>query len=306
MEAFASYAESADCVSPKRSREIARLLQKTRLFAKYQRSFEAASGLPLSIRPLESFQMPACGSPRENPFCALLARSRKGCVACLQTQSELEAKAKRRAVSLRCQAGLHDSVAPIVIGEKRVAYLQTGQVRIVSADADVSQIGDFVNKLGDIDTSKARWAYLQSRQLTSEAYEGFLSMLEVFAETLGAAANTLLLEQDRPRESALVSRTVEHVERHYQRRIPLGEVSKVAGASERHFCKVFKKETGLSFVAYLTRFRVQRAQKELRETARQISEIAFDSGFESIAQFNRAFKSVSGESPSAYRKRATS
>jgi len=88
---------------------------------------------------------------------------------------------------------------------------------------------------------------------------------------------------------------------YFDQPLTLGEIAKWAGVSEGHFSKLFKKATGLTFVKYLTRMRVKQAQKDLRETRRSISEIAFASGFNSIAQFNRSFRKVTGQSPSKYR-----
>lgn len=299
-------APAVEQASPEESRELVRRIGAMRLFAKYERSFTAASGLPLTLRPLGAFRMPATGHRRENAFCALMADSRKGCVSCLMTQGEIEKNAVHRACTLRCFAGLHDTLVPIKIGNRVVAYLQTGQVALRpfgAVDFDRAH-SELILRSIDVDAHSARTAYLQSRAMERDEYQGFVRMLEIFAETLGAAANALQLERAEAPANPAIAEALKFVRQHLDRRITLGEIAKRTGASERHFSKLFKEATGLTFVDYLTRERVERAKRALRETRNRVSEIAFASGFESIAQFNRSFKKVAGESPSSYRQQA--
>jgi AraC-like DNA-binding protein len=88
--------------------------------------------------------------------------------------------------------------------------------------------------------------------------------------------------------------------------ISLAEVSKAAGASVFHFCKVFHKATGLTFTDYVSRVRVEDARARLLNPNLRVSEIAYDVGFQSLTQFNRTFKRVFGQSPSEFRARLSS
>ncbi|MBK1879795.1 helix-turn-helix domain-containing protein [Pelagicoccus mobilis] len=296
-------ASTVEYATPEESRELAKRIGATRLFAKYERSFTAASGLPLTIRPLGTFRMPATGHKKENPFCALLSTSRKGCLACLLAQGELEKAATRNATSIRCFAGLQDSLVPIKMGRRIVAYLQTGQVAIDKLDlSDFDRThSELILKGIELDARTTRKAYLKSVTLGRDAYQGFLKMLEIFAESLGAAANALRINKAEKAGNPAAQKAIRHIRQNLDRQITLPQISQIAGASIRHFSKIFKEETGLTFVDYLTRERVERAKKRIRETNARISDIAFASGFESIAQFNRAFRRICGESPSSYR-----
>jgi AraC-like DNA-binding protein len=64
----------------------------------------------------------------------------------------------------------------------------------------------------------------------------------------------------------------------------------VSGASVFHFCKVFKKSTGLGFTDYVAHTRLEDAKTQLLNPDRRISELAYDVGFQSLTQFNRSFK----------------
>jgi AraC-like DNA-binding protein len=79
-------------------------------------------------------------------------------------------------------------------------------------------------------------------------------------------------------------------------------VAKASGASVFHFCKVFKKSTGLRFTDYVARVRLEDAKAELLNPNRRISEVAYDVGFQSLTQFNRTFKRIFGRSPTEFRQ----
>jgi len=67
------------------------------------------------------------------------------------------------------------------------------------------------------------------------------------------------------------------------------------------FMHLFKEVTGHSFVAYLNRFRVARAQQLLAATDRSIADISLDTGFCNQSYFGVIFRRVTGMSPLAYR-----
>jgi AraC-like DNA-binding protein len=64
----------------------------------------------------------------------------------------------------------------------------------------------------------------------------------------------------------------------------------------------FKSEFGAPIHAYMREYRVQAASALLRETDEPVAEIAAKVGYDSHAQFSSVFKSVTGASPSEYRK----
>jgi hypothetical protein len=57
--------------------------------ADYKRTFSAATGLPLALRPVEFFGLPFHGKTNENAFCAFLASGESSCCLCLETQARV-------------------------------------------------------------------------------------------------------------------------------------------------------------------------------------------------------------------------
>ena len=94
----------------------------------------------------------------------------------------------------------------------------------------------------------------------------------------------------------------EFIDAHQCEDIALGDVARAVHASTFHFCKMFKKATGMTFTHYLSLVRVAKAKKMLANPQLRISEIAYEVGFNSLTHFNRMFRKMAGESPTAYRE----
>src|SRR6188768_106059 len=85
---------------------------------------------------------------------------------------------------------------------------------------------------------------------------------------------------------------------------PVDRLARVSHVSEAHFARSFKDAFGVPPHRYLLTRRIERATALLRDTERSITEIAFDTGWQSLGTFGRTFRDVTGESPSAVRARA--
>jgi AraC-like DNA-binding protein len=92
------------------------------------------------------------------------------------------------------------------------------------------------------------------------------------------------------------------IEERSSEELPLTRVAKSVNISANYLSEKFKQTTGINFVDYLTRVRVEKACSLLRDSNERVSEIAFAVGFQSLSQFNRAFKKLTGKSPTSYRR----
>ena len=92
------------------------------------------------------------------------------------------------------------------------------------------------------------------------------------------------------------------IEEHATEHLSLGKVAAVAEINATHLSEKFKQITGIKFVDYVARTRFERARKFLEDPDLRVSEIAFACGFQSLSQFNRVFKRLSGKSPTSYRE----
>ncbi|HEX2944352.1 MAG TPA: AraC family transcriptional regulator [Clostridia bacterium] len=99
-----------------------------------------------------------------------------------------------------------------------------------------------------------------------------------------------------------IDRAFEYIEKNYPSEITLKDVSNFVGFSEYYFSRLFKDATGQNFLNYLNGYRARQAEKLLKHSDKPVLDIALESGFNSLATFNRTFRRIRGCSPTFYRK----
>jgi AraC-like DNA-binding protein len=88
---------------------------------------------------------------------------------------------------------------------------------------------------------------------------------------------------------------------HELKNISLDVLAGKANISKYHFCRAFKKTTGMTPMKYVNHLRVQRAKELLRRDDWNISNIAIESGFQYLSNFNRQFRKLTGFTPTSYK-----
>lgn len=91
-----------------------------------------------------------------------------------------------------------------------------------------------------------------------------------------------------------------YINEHYNQDLTLESVADVAGFSKFHFSRLFKKFSNITFYDYLCRKRIMEAEKLLLNPNLSVTEVAMQTGFNSISTFNRVFKSIKKCSPTEY------
>ncbi len=101
---------------------------------------------------------------------------------------------------------------------------------------------------------------------------------------------------------SLLDRLFLFVDKHYDGECTLAAASEALAYDYTYLSKLFKSKTGMPYGEYVSRFRVGRATYELVGSDKNISEIAYMVGFDSIRTFNFEFKRILGTTPREYRK----
>jgi len=127
----------------------------------------------------------------------------------------------------------------------------------------------------------------------------FISLLIRNVETCKYSVEELATNRSR---LSKLEKVFVYVDKNYNKSITLEKISKIADYSIYHFTRFFKNATGMTFITYLNNYRIYKASVMLIETDETITEIAYNSGFESIKTFNRVFKEIKRTSPTGYRK----
>jgi AraC-like DNA-binding protein/ligand-binding sensor protein len=287
----------------KPSQHILQALSVSQMYRDYERAFTKGTGLPLRLHEPEMMQVVRFAKEQQNPFCALMAKTNQSCAQCYALQCKLEQEAKLEPKTLKCFAGLCETAVPVRVGDKLIAFLQTGQILLQQPDKlHFKRIAAELIKWGaEVDLKKVEEAYFNTRVLTPEQYEALIRLLTIFAEHLASCANLLTLE-GASAEPTAITRARGYIRDHFGDELSLAAVARIVNMSASYFSEKFKEATGLNFVEYVSRTRIEKARNLLQNPNLRISEIAFDVGFQSLSQFNRAFKAVTGQAPSEYRQ----
>src|SRR5450755_2243687 len=83
------------------------------VYREYVDAFTEMTGLPLALRPVESWQLPLHGKRRESPFCDLMSEKSGSCASCLQMQEKLVQAAVSKPRTMVCLAGLCETAVPV-------------------------------------------------------------------------------------------------------------------------------------------------------------------------------------------------
>lgn len=97
-----------------------------------------------------------------------------------------------------------------------------------------------------------------------------------------------------------------YIDHHYNELVTLEDVAAHANLSAYYFSKLFKEQTGTTFIEYLTGVRIVKAKELLKTTRMSLKEICFKVGYHDPNYFSRVFKKITGRSPSDYRLSVTS
>jgi AraC-like DNA-binding protein/ligand-binding sensor protein len=288
--------------SPGSDRALMEALVNSKVFQDYERAFTEATGLPIALRAVESWQLPHHGKRNESPFCALVLEKSRACASCLQVQEKLAEAAAQEAQTVACPAGLCDTAVPVRLGDRLIGFLQTGQVfRKKPTEAQFERAAQVVENWGvGVDREALRRAFFTTRTVPAKQHEAVVKLLTIFAQHLSMLSNQVVVQQENA-EPPVITRAKDFIQEHQTENLRLGHVAKAVNTSTFYFCKMFKKVTGINFTDYLSRVRIEKSKNLLLNPNLRVSEIAFEVGFQSLTHFNRVFKKILGQSPTQYR-----
>lgn len=107
---------------------------------------------------------------------------------------------------------------------------------------------------------------------------------------------------EKQEETSRVNQVIRYVHTHYMDDINLDMLAQMFYVSPYYLCREFKQHTNSTIIHYVNVTRVMNAQRKFMETDKNITEISKETGFSNLTHFNRVFKSVTGMTPSGFRK----
>ena len=132
----------------------------------------------------------------------------------------------------------------------------------------------------------------------------FTALLEILEELALSNARPLSLApwaRGRRRDSRL-NTVFAYLSENARSQVSQADAARLVRLSPAAFSRFFRRAAGKTFHAYVTDLRLSEACRQLLESKRTISEIAFDAGFGTLSNFNRAFRLARGMPPGEFRR----
>ncbi|GAA4785287.1 AraC family transcriptional regulator [Olivibacter ginsenosidimutans] len=99
-----------------------------------------------------------------------------------------------------------------------------------------------------------------------------------------------------------INQVYAYVMKHFTKAISIADVAAVINMTPTSFCRFFKDRTHKSFIRYLNEIRVGYACRLLLEGQLSISQVAYESGFGNLSNFNKQFRAIKGINPTVFIK----
>jgi AraC-like DNA-binding protein len=134
----------------------------------------------------------------------------------------------------------------------------------------------------------------------------FISLIKILQELSASSDYRLLCEQKFSTDldqgnSDRINIVCKYIDEHYQEKISLAAVADQVHMSPEYFSRFFSKTMKKSFFEFLNEYKISKSCKLLIETDKSITEICYNSGFESVPFFYRQFKKFKNCQPKQYR-----
>jgi len=139
-----------------------------------------------------------------------------------------------------------------------------------------------------------------------ESFDQFLALLDIFKCLMHAEDKELLHDkavknQYTRKDQDRLHDIYDYIDQNYQQKIEIAEVASISNLTNAAFCRYFKKMTKLTFTEFVNHYRIDKA-KNLLLLDKNVTEVCFECGFESLSYFNRTFKKVTGMNPLTFKK----
>lgn len=144
---------------------------------------------------------------------------------------------------------------------------------------------------------------LPSEETAFGQYVKILKLLHDLSDCDGmrALSNSSVPAAKDDKDDPRIRKVKGFVQEHYLDQVSLPQLAKMANMTSVSFSRFFKQQTGKNISDYIIDTRLNKAAEMLLESAKPISDICFDSGFNNLSNFNRIFKKKKGTTPKMFR-----
>lgn len=264
-------------------------------------TFQQATGIGLRLIAYPAD--PAEFGQKLHPTCALINRGNEPCEICREAHQNLRSTAcgSGHLERVTCHLGLTNFALSLEIPGERRWLVEGGRFLERSpASGRHGQIRTHLRALG-MDAVTIESVYdtlIRAQPIEPARLASSLVLLESVCRQMERDLPQVPTQGDA---NPAVAKALKYINHHLKEELPISRVARHVHLSDDHLSRLFKRKTGETFTGYVHRMRIASACRLLRNTALPVTEIAFESGFESVPHFNRLFRRLVGRSPSAFR-----
>ena len=138
-------------------------------------------------------------------------------------------------------------------------------------------------------------------------FDQLLCLLEILQKLATSKEITELNEQDTSiklflNDKIRMGAIYKYIHANYNESPDVNKVAANVHLSTAAFCRYFKKQTKMTFTEFVNQYKITQAKTLLLQD-KNISEVCYEVGFESLSYFNKLFKKINGENPSVFKKK---
>jgi len=235
-----------------------------------------------------------CSMEKVPGFC-LYIQSLTDNKKCIESDSKLlnECKGSRCEKMHICHAGLIDMAVPILNGDTPIGYIILGQMRRDVPFDSIKSNYDF----GEMEIKTLKKHY-------EELYVYDDNLIKSISNLAAMIASYILTENMiKPEYNELLEKITEHIDKNISSDLSVKTITKKFGLSKNTLYRLFETEFGMPVGEYIKKKRIEKAKKLLKDRSLGISQVSDRVGMENYSYFAEVFKSMTGFTPTEYRKK---
>lgn len=182
------------------------------------------------------------------------------------------------------------------------AFNETPELKVIQQLFDKAYLG-----LSFKGATKETVAKKLERMHKLDHFKQLLCLLEILQTLATSDEVTELNDQDTSiklflNDKIRMGAIYKYIHANYNETPDVNEVAASVHLSTPAFCRYFRKQTKITFTEFVNQYKITQAKTLLLQD-KNISEVCYEVGFESLSYFNKLFKKLNGENPSVFKKR---
>ena len=259
------------------------------------KDFHTVSGMDISVVDSDFHTLSLTRSPQAT-LCTAIHRDPKSIDICKSSDIERLTRAKSDAqpVLYTCPFGITEAIVPIIRDDATIGYI------ISALGIERGREEEVMRACGTcraISTDNLAEQIERARRLSADEMRAYFNMMKMLAEYI--SDDDSLIEGYK----SIGQLTKRYIKSNLTRKLTLKDIARNLHCSTVTLTEHFKAEFGITINEYITRKRMELAERLLLTTDKPLREIASASGFSDVEYFSRTFKKHHTESPAAWRRK---